>query len=133
MRSACGMSRSHSARGNFGSQVASPALKWFFQVWMARSAALRRWTWGGTSWKFTECLVKACFITWEHSLSKICRVGEKPLDRSLWCSAVQAVVMSMAWRVFRGLDKIALLSYSCKNILITSQQLDGEGSALVRV
>ena len=48
--SACSHMRSHSETGKSGSQVARPALKWFFQVWIARSAALRRWTWGGTNW-----------------------------------------------------------------------------------
>ena len=33
--------------GNPGSRDAKPAMKWFLNVWMARSAALARWTWGG--------------------------------------------------------------------------------------
>jgi hypothetical protein len=31
-------------RGKVGSHEERPAMKWFFQVWMARSAALRRWS-----------------------------------------------------------------------------------------
>jgi hypothetical protein len=33
--------------GKLGFVEHSPAMKWFLNVQMARSAALRRWTWGG--------------------------------------------------------------------------------------
>jgi len=48
-----GMRCSHSLRGKDGSQVASPAMKCDFHVWMAPSAALRRWMCRGTRWKET--------------------------------------------------------------------------------
>ena len=39
---ACGISLSYSLRGNCGSILARPALKWFFQVWIAFSAKFLR-------------------------------------------------------------------------------------------
>ena len=44
-----GMSLSHRLMGNAGSVLQSVAMKWFLKVRMARSAAFRRWTSGGTS------------------------------------------------------------------------------------
>ena len=38
-------------RENLESQVARPEQKWFFQIWMVRSAALRQWLCRGTRWK----------------------------------------------------------------------------------
>jgi hypothetical protein len=58
--------------------------------------------------------VKAFCMRWEHSLSRMWRVGANALSRSLRCNSVQAVVISMAWFVFRALNRIALLSYSYK-------------------
>ena len=53
-------------------------MKCAFHVWMARSAAFRRWICGGTRWKETLYLVKACLISLEHSLSMMCRCGAYP-------------------------------------------------------
>jgi hypothetical protein len=39
------------SEGNLGSHVARPEQKWFFQVWIARSAELRWWLCCGTRWK----------------------------------------------------------------------------------
>ena len=43
--------------------------------------------------------------------------------------------MSMAWRVSRGLERIALLSYSYKNenVLVALRPLCGEAAGLVRI
>ena len=37
-------------------------MKCVWNVRMARSAALHRWMWGGTSWKFTSCAHMKSFI-----------------------------------------------------------------------
>jgi hypothetical protein len=47
---ACGRSLSHKCSGNIGSHDANPAIKWFLNVCIALSAALRRWMCGGTNW-----------------------------------------------------------------------------------
>jgi hypothetical protein len=36
--------------GKSGSVLHNPAMKWFLNTRMARSAELRRWACGGTSW-----------------------------------------------------------------------------------
>ena len=84
MMSHWGSNRSHSAKGKLGSHEERPAMKWFFHVWIARSAALRRWLCGGTRWKSTLYFLKASFRFAEHSLSRMWSVGAYPLDwRSL--------------------------------------------------
>jgi hypothetical protein len=97
-------------RGGLGLHVARPEQKWFFQVWMARSAELRLWLCGGTRWKLTLYFVKAFLRSSEHSLSRIWSLGANLFGWSWMCSVVQAVVSSLAWRVLRGLERMALLS-----------------------
>ena len=105
-----GRRRSHSARGKDGSQEARPEMKWCFHVWIARSAAFRRWVWGGTRWKSTLFFLKASFRLVEHSLSRMWRTGAYPLCcKRLW-QFVQAAVILLACRDGRGVDNIALLS-----------------------
>ena len=70
--------RSHSLRGKDGSQVTSPEIKCAFHVWMARSAALRRWVCGGSRWNATLNFVNACLMSFTHSLSMMCSSGEYP-------------------------------------------------------
>ena len=48
--SAWGNSRSHSLAGKVGSAMHNVVMKWALKVWIARSAAFRRCTCGGTSW-----------------------------------------------------------------------------------
>ena len=47
------MRRSHSWDGKLGSQEASPTQRWFLNVKITCSAALRKCLYGGTSWKLT--------------------------------------------------------------------------------
>ena len=103
-----GRRRSHSLSGKFGSQEQRPAMKWFLKVWMARSAALRRWLWGGTRWKSILYFVKAALRSDEHSMSRICRSGAYPLDCSFSKVAVHAVVRVLLRRLGIAVDKIAL-------------------------
>ena len=68
-----------------------PAMKWFLKVWMARSAALRRWMCGGASWKSTSSSVMNDWRAAEASLSKRWRAGLSPRDmRSAWTRAYAA-------------------------------------------
>ena len=55
----CGNNLSHSCIGKFGSSVAIPVRKSFLHVWIARSAAFRRCTCRGESWKVTWYFLKA--------------------------------------------------------------------------
>ena len=83
--SAWGRSLSQRDIGNSGSVVQSPAIKWFFSVRIARSAAFARCTPGGTSciWMLLFA-IKSCNIV-EHSLSKRCSCGRRPArTRVLW-------------------------------------------------
>ena len=67
--------------------MASPERKWFFQVCIARSAALRRLVWGGTRWKLMLCLLKDDFRRSENLLSSICKSGAWPFFlRRTWQS-----------------------------------------------
>ena len=68
---AWGIRRSHSRKGKLGLQDAKPAKKWFLKVWIARSAALRLWMWGGTSWKEMSLFFSAFLKSFEISLSRM--------------------------------------------------------------
>ena len=76
--SAWGRSRHQLERGKFGSVVARPAMKWFLEVQMARSAELRWWMWGGTSWYSTFSAVRKALRIVEASLSSVWRRGRSP-------------------------------------------------------
>ena len=81
---ACGMSRSQRWVGKVGSVLQSPAIKWFFHVRMARSAALRRCMCGGTSWKSTSLVRLNAFKALDASLSNQWICGRKPLLVRCW-------------------------------------------------
>jgi hypothetical protein len=49
---------------------------------MARSAALRRWQWGGTNWYYTSLAVKKFFKAADALLSRVWSFGLKPLTVS---------------------------------------------------
>ena len=76
--SACGRSFSHRIKGKSGSVLQRPAMKWFLKVRMARSAALRRWMWGGASWKSMSWLSMNCMSAVDASLSSRWRLGLSP-------------------------------------------------------
>ena len=76
------MRRSHLVRGNLELQVARPEQKWFFQAWMALSAALRRWLCGRTRWKAMLYFLKAFLSSPDHSLSRMWSSGAYPFDWS---------------------------------------------------
>jgi hypothetical protein len=77
---ACGINLSHSCNGKFLSTVANPAMKWFLNVWIARSAALTRWFSGSTSCSVASCSFRNCLIVLEHSLSLTWNCGLNPFD-----------------------------------------------------
>ena len=90
--SACGMSRSHLSAGNEGAVPARTARKWSLNVRIARSAALRRWTCGGTSWKVQPFEVMACRKARLASLSRICTTGLRlALHKRAWMSRYAAI------------------------------------------
>ena len=49
-KTACGMSIYHFIKEKFGLTEAMPDLKCALKVWMALSAALHLWKYGGTNW-----------------------------------------------------------------------------------
>ena len=71
----CGRSRSHYLEGNFGSQVYNSGIRWFLYVRMARSAALRRYIYGCTSWYSTWAPLNIVSVSLEHSLLRMCIFG----------------------------------------------------------
>ena len=75
VRLAYGIRQSHLDMGKFGLTDAMPALKWFFHVWIARSARLRWWECGGTSWNLVELFLKAIFKSSEILLSRTQTAG----------------------------------------------------------
>ena len=54
----CKRSLSQNEAGKCGSYLHRPALRWFLNVMIALSAALRRWRYAGTNWCFTFDLLK---------------------------------------------------------------------------
>jgi hypothetical protein len=67
--SACSSSVSHRLRGRVQSVLLNPAMKWFLNVHIARSAALCGWICGGVSWlSMLLSFVKSCSAL-EASLS----------------------------------------------------------------
>ena len=73
-----GMRRSHSWEGKLWSQEASPTQRLFLNVPIARSEVLRWWLYAGSSWKSMLYLWEAYCMVWEHSLSRMWRVGAAP-------------------------------------------------------
>ena len=108
--SACGSSRSHKCRGKSLSALHSPAMKWFWKVHMALSAALHRCTAGGTNWKsmFSWCINS--FSCCEHSLSNRCSRGRNPARHSLECNTLYASNRLAAVRFLNGWVKMVLES-----------------------
>jgi hypothetical protein len=56
--------------GKLGLVEHSPAMKWFLNVRMARSANLRRWTWGGAPIgnQCQRCRETLATLLWPHCL-----------------------------------------------------------------
>ena len=107
---AWGVRRYHSWEVKLGLQEASPEQRLFLNVRIARSAALRRWVYKGTSWKSTLYVRKAFCMVWENSLSRMWRVGDVPCRSSFVCHVVQAVVISRAYRFLRRWAWMELVS-----------------------
>lgn len=85
--SACGMSRSHRSAGKVGAVPARMDRKWALNVRIARSAAFRRCTCGGTSWKVHPFDVIAFWKAMLASLSRICIIGLRlALAKRVWMS-----------------------------------------------
>jgi hypothetical protein len=78
VNSACGRSLSQRCSEKSLSQLQRPATKCFLNVRIARSAALRRWTPGGTNWKSTSSLERRVFKRSEASLWSRCKTGCRP-------------------------------------------------------
>ena len=76
--SAWGTKRSHSHMEKFLSTPARIAKTWFLNVRIARSAALRQWTYGGTSWYLMLFFANAHLSLFEASLSMIYIFGCDP-------------------------------------------------------
>jgi hypothetical protein len=68
---ACGMRRFHSVRGNLRSHVARPEHKWFFLVWIARSAELRRGGYASISATLSLRHCNVIFMTWQCDICDI--------------------------------------------------------------
>ena len=80
---ACGISLSQMWRGKVGSTEQSPAMKWFLNVCMARSALFLRCRPDGVSWKSMSSLVISLMRAREASLSRRWSRGCSPLALSI--------------------------------------------------
>ena len=78
VNSACGKSLSHIGSGKLEGVVQKLEMRWFVAVWIARSAAFAWWLWGGTSCLVTPWDFRKSLISWEHSLSRNCRLTQSP-------------------------------------------------------
>ena len=110
VNTACGMSLSHKCMGNSASVVHNPAIKWFLNVRMARSAALVRCWPGAANWYLMSLVLKYIFIISEHSLSSMCSCGPRPLRRRISCNFLVAAKIVVAFRFPMGSASMALLS-----------------------
>ena len=107
---AWGMRRSQSWEENLVLQEASPTQKRFLNVWIARSAALRNWMYGGKVGS-QRCICGRIFcIVWEQSLSRMWIVGAALCYCSCLWHVVQAAVISRACRFLRRLVWMELVS-----------------------
>jgi hypothetical protein len=124
---AWGTSLSHRCIGKLGSVVARPAMKWFLNVRMARSAAFARWTPGGTNWYWMCSVSMYRFSTAEHSLSIRCSLGRRPARMRVLTTAVYAARISFAVLVGIGTACIELLSWSYNTNIWVFPALEGVG------
>ena len=110
MSSAWTRRRSHSASGKSLSHEAKPAIQWFLNVLMARSAAFLRCILGGVNSYCFLFFVSACFRSRLHSLSsRKFFVGWPWLVRRL-CNSSHASAIVLACLFFRGVARIAFES-----------------------
>ena len=78
VRLAWGTSLSHRWSGKSLSHVANPAMKWFLNVLIARSAALLRWMYGGANSNVASSSTMNSLSALEHSLSSFASLGDSP-------------------------------------------------------
>ena len=102
----CGRIWSHLEIRNSRSVEYRPEMKWFLHVWMALSAALRLWLWGGTPWKSIEWRLNYNLMSSEHSLSSIRNLGSYPLAVSIVWVFWQAFRMVLSCLFFTGVDNM---------------------------
>ena len=104
-----GSRRHHKCSGKLGF-THSAAMKWFLNVRIALSAALRRCMPGGASWKSISASTRNCFRSVDASLSSLWSCGRSPAAVSLLYSLAKARKISVADLFFNGSTKMQLLS-----------------------
>ncbi len=91
-------------------RLAIPAVKWFFQVWMACLAELVQWMSGGMYWWVVHWDSMNSSTSFYVSLSILCNCGLKPrLDRYLYVIWQARRSSSLVWFLM-GTDAMKLAS-----------------------
>ena len=79
--------------------------------------AFLMWTYGGTSWKSSSSSAIKILSVFEHSLSKMCIFGFRPLYLSVFCIALYAPVSSVPCFDFVGSKMMVFESCSYATIV----------------
>ena len=119
VRLACGRIRHHRWSGKSYWVLPSPAIKYSLKVQMTRYAEFLWWMCGGTNWNILLTYLMKVLITLVHSLSRMCRLGFKPLlVNMLWSfwsavfkSSPDIVFIGYAWMVLESCVMIPV--YNC--------------------
>ena len=90
--SACGSNLSHRFSGNFSGKEQRPAMKWFLNVCISRSAMFRRCEPVGVNWHWMLSLLINCSSSSDVSLSRVCSMGVKPHDLSFAMHVLNAAM-----------------------------------------
>ena len=89
MNLACGMRRSQRYLGKSLSMPARMAMKWFLKVQLVRSAALRRYMSGGTSWCDASCYSDNTLVLCAHFIVEDVKIDlVVAIDKALYDGVV---------------------------------------------
>ena len=126
--STCLMRRSYKWRGEFGLKLESPAMRWGLIVWIYLYTIRDRCRPDGTSWCVSPAYLINFFIRAEHSLSRICRRGCRPLYLRCSYNFFTVRSSSVLARDVSGSARMASLSYSNTAMMYFPPLLDVTGN-----
>ena len=100
---ACGKRLYHLFKGKFLCAVHNPAMKWFFNVLIALSAAFLQWHPAGANWTVIFSSVsRNSMRSVETSLSRMWKVGLSPAALSFLMIVVTALIWLAFFLFFMG-------------------------------
>ena len=103
-------------------------MKLFLQVCMCLSADFFLWISGETRWNSSSSSVIICLSVLEHSLSKMCIFGFRPLSLSVLCITLYTLVRSVPYFDFMGSTMMAFESCSYYTIMYLYPLADVTGN-----